>query len=246
MSDLVRRLSLAGRKSFAEYIEALRSDGTLPPPFQLLTDATLSADAGFAATVEREPQGSKFASRLEFGSYLVDALAHRNRADLSFDVGLWAWLALYYFDQLCPASEGRRKPEETPRYLLPERFQYNRTYRHLVRAPWLAYAIHGETSRVLLIPIRRTEHPLRGVGEIFAQVAGRQGVFRSRQVVAAVDRLYFDHSSGRPRAGAGGSEAGSPRRLSTVLKQFELTFDLESDETDLITSVLPQEFSRWQ
>ncbi len=246
MSDPVRRLSLAGRVSFSEYIDALRLDGTLPPPLDLLTDATKSAEAGFPATVEREPLGRKFETRLEFGRYLVDRLAPQNRVDLSFDIGLWAWLALYYFDQLCPSSDGRRKAEETPRYILPERFQYTRYYRHLVRGPWLTCAIHGEASRVLLIPIRRSEHPLASVGEIYAQVAGRQGVFRSKEVVAAVDRLYFDEGSGRPRSGAGGSEAGSPRRLSKVLKQFELTFDLESEEPNLITSILPQEFSRWR
>src|ERR1035437_4440629 len=53
------------------------------------------------------------------------------------DRGLWAWLALYLFDQLCPErKDGSRKPGERARWI-PELDNAFRYYRHLVAGPFL-------------------------------------------------------------------------------------------------------------
>jgi len=247
MSDRVRQLTSRGNEEFKTYLEALHASPNTPPPRQLLTDPATSEAVSFEAHIERAPLGRTFDNRAEFGHYLVDALKAADRTQISLNSSLWNWLALYYLDQLCPPdSTGTRRPEALARYYLPEKFRHNRYYRHLVRSPWLAVSLHPVTSRVILIPVSSKGSPLATVGEIFEQIASRQGVFRSTRIMAAVDALYFDPEKGRPRRGTAGSAGGSPRRLGHVLKQFELTYDLDWDNAGLVLGLLPREFDSWK
>lgn len=209
-------------------------------------DPKYSEDVDFSATVEFAPGGHLFENRHQFGVYLAERLATVDRTEISFDRGLWNWLAAFYFDQLSPKNgNGARLVREPAVYCLPSIYQHNRYYRHLVRTPWLAASLHPETSRVILIPVSGGGNPLSTTGEIFEQVASRQGIFRSEAIMKAIDRLYFDESRGRPRSGSAGGSGGSPRRLGQLLKQFELTFDLEGNQADVV-SLLPKEFNKWK
>lgn len=247
MSDTVRKFTEAGNAAFATYLHALQADPSLTPPWHLLTDDEYSEEVAFTATVEREPHGGPFAERFEFGTYLVDRLSGADRTKISFDHGLWNWLALYFFDQLCAANAtGERRVQAEVRYLLTSDYRHNRYYRHLVRSPWLAVLLHPVYSRVLLKPVSEPDHPLATPGEIFEQVASRQGVFRSPMMMAAIDALWFDPASGKPRPKVAGSGGGSPRRLGRLLKQFELTYDMEADVAGLVVGLLPREFARWK
>lgn len=247
MSDAVRQFTAAGHAAFASYLQSLVSSPELAPPWHLLTDAMSSEAVGFTVTVEQEPHGRPFADRFEFGTYLVERLSTADRTTISFNHGLWNWLALYYFDQLCPPDvDGVRKVGAEARYLLPDEYRHTRYYRHLVRSPWLAVLMHPVRGRVILTPVSDRHHPLSTPGEVFEQVASRQGVFRSRAVMAAIDALWFDQASGRPRPKVAGSGGGSPRRLGRILKQFERTYDLEADVDGLVVGLLPREFGRWK
>jgi hypothetical protein len=185
---------------------------------------------------------------LEFGSYLNGLLSPLDRRVISRHHGLWTWLALYYFDQLCPRSgDGSRKVLADEAYVLPAKYDFRSYYRHLVRMPWLAVADHGDNARVLLVPAgRSSEAPLATRGEIIEQLASRQAVLGNARVIAAVNRLYFDQAANRPRRGAGGSKGGSPRRLALVLQQLDLTFDLAACDESRLLSLLPREFDRWK
>jgi len=247
MSDRLMQFSEEGNRQFSEYLALLRIDRDTPPPFHLLSDPTASQPVSFEAEIEQKPLGREFENRYEFGVYLADRLAGANRRDVSFAHLMWNWIALYYFDQLClPNADGLRTPGEEARYVLPSQYKHDRYYRHLVRPVWLSVVSHGEKSRVLLIPTSEGGAALSTVGEIFSQIAARQGVFRSRAVVSAVYEMYFDETTGRPKKRTGGSGGGSSRRLGRLLKQFELTFDLEFEAEDLVQGILPKEFSKWK
>jgi hypothetical protein len=244
MSERVRQFTAAGNEAFQQFLGSLRAQPVLPLATALLSDPALTTAVPFEAFVEREPHGRAFANRFEFGQYLNTVLAGVERSQISLNSGLWNWLALFYFDQLCPAgADGKRDLRAEAVYFLPSRYKHNRYYRHLVRSPWLAFALHGEKSRVLLVPISSRGVPLALTGEIFEQVAGRQGVFRSARTVATIYDLYFDEAKGRPRSGTGGRGRGSPNRLGIILKQFELTFDLDYGSGALLTGLLPSEFT---
>jgi hypothetical protein len=100
----VRRLNGAGVEAFRAYLGTLREVAREVPPRELLTDPTTSEALGVEALVEDR----RFASRLEVGRYLAERLPSVTGIDA--DVGLWSWLSLFWFDQVCPPDEdGRRQ-----------------------------------------------------------------------------------------------------------------------------------------
>jgi hypothetical protein len=242
MNDRVRILTTSGLSTFQQYIADLRGGSTALPPRHLLASVDFS-DAFGDLLIEN----LTFEDRFAFGEYLVRLLSPLDRRSISRNHGLWSWLALYYFEQLCPrAPDGTRKLLAQEAYVLPTRYDFQGYYRHLVRTPWLAVADHGERARVLLIPAtRRAGAALAVRGEIIEQLASRQAVIGNPQVIEAAYRMYFDEQEGRPRRGAGGSGGGSPRRLALILQQLDLTFDLMACPTDKVIGLLPKAFDRW-
>lgn len=247
MSEPLRLLTEQGLGDFKAYLSTLRADPSVPVPSDLLTSPLASRPwPGAETLVARQTFGNRF----DFGRYLSDTLAGIERREISRNHSVWTWLALFYFDQLCPAdAHGRRVPLSDEAYILPSKYDFRGYYRHLVRTPWLVVSDHGEYSKVLLIPAsaRASETTaLRVRGEIIEQVASRQAVLGNRRIVEAVYRLYFDEAAGRPARGTGGSGGGSPRRLALVLQQLDLTFDLGSCEAGKLINLLPSEFERWR
>lgn len=248
MTDMLRKLNDEGVDQFRTYVQSLRSGQKEPPPLHLLTDPVASEPAPASIPVPNALPAAALADRFAFGSWLVNLLQPLQASGLVRDYGLWNWLSLKYFDHLCPASNGgRRWPRDPEAYVLDREFSYYSYYRHLVRTAWLAVALHQEHSKILLRPAGRDDGPpLAGSGEIVEQLASRQSLFGNRTLIEAAYRLYFDETEQRPRRGSGGSGAGSPRRLATVVQQLDLTYDLRECTTDQFLELLPKEFNRWK
>ncbi|GGJ52778.1 hypothetical protein CDQ92_15175 [Sphingopyxis bauzanensis] len=163
--------------------------------------------------------------RQELGAYLVQLLEPLGPVKLSADRSLWTWLALYWFDPICPPLAGGRKPDKSYRYVLST--DYRHYYRHLVRSPWQLVRDHGDNAKFLLLPPQDQPYPLRRHGEILEQLGGRQSALRSQPLIAEANRLYASRLTGRPRKGVSDNGRGSVRRLALVLRQIDLTFDVE-------------------
>jgi len=84
----------------------------------------------------RRFHNKQFPTRYSAAEYLDDTLAKTGATDLERDVGLWAWLTLLYFEQICPTNKsGERELRERPAYL-PEPQNFQRYYRHLLLGPF--------------------------------------------------------------------------------------------------------------
>lgn len=238
MADYLRGLNETGIAQFAEY---LREGATGDRPFHLLihpdTSEPLAVTIKF---VERD-----YPNRYEFGRDLTMRLSSLDPPTISNDRGLWTWLALYFFDQLCPrGSDGKRKLDKEYRYVLSS--DYRHYYRHLVRTPWQLNRDHGPNSRFLLLATNDGIDPLRRHGDILEQLGGTQSIIRSRPIIAEASRLYSNPLSGRPRKGAAGKGGGSIRRFARVLRQLDLTFDPELMPPGGLSAILPVEFDGWK
>jgi hypothetical protein len=88
--------------------------------------------------------------------------------------------------------------------------------------------------------------PLDRPGEIVEQFASRQEIVTNQAVIQSTTDLYWDHASNKPKRGAGGKGAGSPRRLADVLKQFDVTWDLYAMKAGSLTDLLPKEFNKFR
>lgn len=243
MVEAVRVLNEDGARLFREFVERARKGSTESPPWHLLTDEATSAPLDFAAEVELRP----FASRVEFGRYLVDAFKHVERRRLSREAGMWNWLALRYFDQLCPpGGAGARKLLATGHYVLEGRFAHNRYYRHLVRAAWYAMALHGTEGEILLTSAGKPTPGIGQWGEISEQLAGYQDILGSRTAMVVAAKLFLDDSGATKRGAASPDGPGSVRRLSTVLRQLAMTHDLRTAEPAEVVTMLPDEFEAFR
>ena len=237
VTDFVRMLTDDGIAQFIQFLSRLRAGGNEPVPYSLLTAAETSAPLPAEIAVKRKP----FSNRFVFGEYLVSILKPLDIREITNSYALWTWLALYFFDSICPVVGGQRNVLEDAVYILEKTFNHQRFYRHLVRTPWLIVNNHGENGKVMLVMRDRGSR-----SEIFEQLAARQDILGNKTVITGAYRLYFDVAGQRPKRGSGGKGAGSPRRLSAVVQQLDLTYDLRDCTVDQFLALLPSEFDRFK
>lgn len=232
MTEL-RRLTNLGQTRFSEYLQSLRSGGTEPTPFHLLTDSLTSEE--LAVSVEIDPP--LFADRYAAGEWLRGSLKSLDETGLSRDHGVWSWLGLLMFDQTCPLRpDGTRRPGEDARHILPNTYNYRKYYRHLLREAWLAVRISGDVVKPLLAGALDTR------GDLLEQLSSRIELFGNPKIMAAAVRLYVDEK-GKHTKLASSKAGGSPRRLATIVAQLKLTYDLRGSSADQVIGLLPGEFA---
>jgi len=178
-------------------------------------------------------------TRFDAAKYLSRELASLDSKTLSSN-GLWAWLSLLFFRQVCPNKIG-----EVARYI-PDSHNWRKYYRHLLKAPYFIYKQHERNpkpTRIVLYP------PVHTVGSVAEEISSRQELIASEKVMEVASKLYLEEGSPKPKKGAGGTDdiPGSARRFAAVMQQFMLTYDLREISVDhLISELLPEEFDRFK
>jgi hypothetical protein len=234
MPEVVRCFNDNGLSEFGRW---LRAGASGPVPSSLLTDNDFS-DPLTGCGLGDVPS---FKDRYQFGRYLVELLAAYDPHLISYNRGLWSWLAALFFEQLAPPdAEGKRALRRPYVYILSES---RLDYRHLVRNAWYLVRTHGAEARYLLESMRSDDPaPLSRQSSLLEELAGRQFVISSPTLIAAGRRLYTDPRTGRQRRGAGAKGKGSPRRLALIANQLALTYDIHNMSIDQFMKILPGEF----
>lgn len=232
------RLNETSIATFAAWLETLKAGGSLLAPTALLSDP--HAIEPLAAEVEVEQRS--FTSRFEAAEYLHNRFTAAGLTDVEQDRGLWAWLSLFYFDAVCPAGRGGvRVPGATARHI-PEPGNFQRYYRHLLAGPYRIYRAHrDDPARAMVVLCQSLDTP----GDVVEQLASRQELITNRGIVGLASKLYVDSTTGRIKRGAGGKGGGSARRLSDVIEQFDLTWDLYAATVEELVAVMPKEFGKF-
>lgn len=235
----LRRLNEAGMRHLQEFLDSLTTDEPQEYPEWVLTDDSTSEPVGAEVDVERVI----FNCRYDAAEYLHRKLADSEIPDLEREKGIWAWLSLFYFDQLCPAdTDGKRKPHENARWI-PAIGNFRKYYRHLLAGPYRIYHTHRDApARALSLLCTPVHRP----GDIVEQLLSRQELVTNPAVMEAATALYVNHSDRSPKRGASGRGPGSARRLAQVLDQFAVTWDLHSMEHEDLLTMLPREFDRFR
>ncbi len=110
----LRRLSATGIDQFSLFLDSLNTSTPQAVPTSLLDDQQLSSPV----EIDIDLQSTAYPSRFELAKYLDSKLTDSGLKNLERDVELWAWLALFNFDQLCPVEkDGSRKPGERARFI---------------------------------------------------------------------------------------------------------------------------------
>lgn len=234
----LRRLNKTGIDLFSVYLDALESDPSRNPPNSLLEDAAASDTITAAVEVEQRRFGNRFTA----AEYLDQLISKAGLTDVERDIGLWAWLTLFYLDETCPRARGERHPGERARYI-PEATNSRRYYRHLLAGPYRIYKAHRQNPKRALVVLCQ---PLDKPGDVVEQFASRQEIVTNGTVLAVATQLYVDPATGLQRRGAQTKNAGAARRLADVLNQFDVTWDLYATLASELQGILPTEFDRFR
>lgn len=231
-----RMLNEAGLREFQAFVNGLRAGDPLPIPYFLLTDSDFSNALHFDMLVEIRD----FKSRYEIGCYLVELMSPHDTQDIIGDQGYWSWLALFWFDQLCPVgSDGLRSVNMPYTYILSS--NWNHRPRHALMTTWQLVAEYGENSLFLL----SKEPSVRG--EIIEQMMARQYFFGCTGIIRLASQLYQDDDRKTFKRGAASRKtAGCVARFVSWLQQLEVNYDLYSLGHKDMLGLLPQEFDRFR
>lgn len=236
----LRRFNADGISTFAAYRGRLALEPALPPPIHLLEDPALSEPV--PADVDVPARG--FRNRLEAGRSFNELLDAARISSPEKDAGLWAWLTLFYFDEVCPPDgRGVRDPKDDEARLVPKLDNFQRFYRHLLLGPYLIVRAHRDNPERAIALLC---NPLWQPGEIAEQLASRKELVTNHAVAEAATRLYYDPATGSFKRGAGTKTRGAPRRLADLLNQLDLTYYLYGMTADELLALLPKEFDRFR
>jgi hypothetical protein len=232
------RLTADGIAAMHQWLDGSAEEGANVP-------AELLAGSRFVEELESERlvEARAFATRNQWAQYALALLDERPVVEVAADAGLWCWLTLFYFDQVCPQGvAGKRKLGQRARYV-PTGTDFRTYYRHLLTGPWRIMAAHvDDPSR----PSGILAGALSVPGELYEQIASRMELATSPTVLPLVNRLYIDPATGLRKRGAGGASRGSPRRLADILMQFDVTFDIYGMPVNVLLELLPKEFERYR
>ncbi len=232
----LRQLNAQGINRFRDYLEKLRIHPDLAPPLEILYDSNFSK----AIVVPVNIESREFDTRIEMLNYLNDIWNDRISIMSPESKGLWSWLSLFYFDQVCPENlEGKRKPGKDYRHILEQDFRTS--HRHLLAGPFSVFKVHGLKARLLLWG------PVFNESQIYHQLVMRQDFISNSAIIEAADVLYFDSKRKAPKRGIlSKSKRGNLFRFINVIQQLDMTFDLYSLTAEGILFLLPYEFDEWK
>jgi hypothetical protein len=235
---IIRRLTVKGIKRFEEFLDFLTTDSPQEAPMEILTDPEFSESIEPPIEVENR----KFTNRFDAAEYLYMLFADTGVSELDKDKGLWSWLSLFFFKQLCSADrDGHLKPGEHARWI-PAIDDYRKYYRHLLAGPFRIYRSHrNNPPKAMVLLCGPVDRP----GDIVEQLASRQEIVTNKSIIEIATNLYVDPKTLRYRKGAGGKGPGSARRLTEVLNQFDVTWDLYAMVPSDFINMLPREFSKF-
>ena len=144
------------------------------PPLHILQDTSFSEALPFEVDVEHK----HFPTRYDMGTYLYTKLSPIDQQLLLHDMGPWTWLALFYFDQLCPPDQaGIRRPREDYNYILSKDFRHRE--RHAIRTTYMFVKQYKEMVRFMF------SKALHERGEIIEQLSQRRDFLTSRGIIEA-------------------------------------------------------------
>ncbi|MFZ1528224.1 MAG: hypothetical protein WAT19_05720 [Ferruginibacter sp.] len=225
-----------GLNEFERIIGEIRNGNMKEIPETLLYNEQFSEIHEPLITIEKVD----YKNKNELVPWLVNQLNLRNNKHLYFDKGLWSWLAAFYFNSICPADgNGKRKVNESAFYILKDPKNYTKYYRHLLAYPCRIYSELGDSSKIFLIGTFQKR------GEITEQFGAYQEIALNKGILDAANILYWDDIAKNLKRGAAGKSGGSARRLVRVIRQYQMTYDLNSMKGDEIVALLPLEFNKW-
>lgn len=232
----IRKFNEKGITAFEQAISQLRIGETNVIDENLLFHEDLSETFEPVINISK----GSFKTKKELVQYLCESLNLKSNRELYYDSELWTWLSAYFFDTLCPAdSNGKRKVKENAFYILQDPKHYNKFYRHLLAHFCRLYNELGESSKIFLIG------DFSKRGEMTEQFGAYQEICLNKGIIDMANIYYWDGQKNALKRGASGKSGGSARRLMRIIRQYQLTYDINSMNSEMLIKIMPLEFKKW-
>lgn len=230
---ILRQFNQDGIRAFSQWLSDCRLTPTLSLPLHLLEDVEKTETVAPTRFVEWR----RFSSKGDAARYLQPIVAPLVQPGQN--AGLWTWLSLFFFDEVCPTRNGHRVVRNDYHYVFePQNTRHY--YRHLLFVSWHILQVAPVHNRLFL------SGPVSTLDHVTQEVAKRLYLTRIPCIFEVLDRLYWDAVRERPRVGIVGSVPAKPgdltSRLPTRLRQLEKTYDLMSINADTLIELLGDEF----
>ena len=233
----LRRFNDIGLEWFRSELAQLQAGSAVSPDLARLEDPAITEVISPFVMIEKRT----FSNKRDAAKYLTERLASLNWRTISDDIGLWAWLTLFYFDEVCPIRANKRRVLQASHYIPDSDFR--RRYRHLLATPVRVLREIPQNNSLFL------EAPLSQHGEIMEQLMSRLYILRVPGVAEALEMLYYDSVSKKPKRGIvpKQEQAGDLRnRFMARLRQLLLTYDVSAMRGPELVKLLGPEFDRWR
>lgn len=180
-----------------------------------------------------------FSSAKLMAEACLESLDSISLVDVMDDIGLWAWLTYVMRHNLFKTrSDGTLLLKEYHRWYPSASGDFQKGQRHLVRMPVFLLSTLGKNADHLLC------RPPAIIPDVREQMTGQQDMITPGfQAVARA--LYYDEGSKALKRGSGGKGAGSVRRLRSLHKQLDVTWQVDLMSVDDLLGKLPKEFERF-
>jgi len=232
---ILREFNSAGVEAFRMRLADCRENPAASAPWELLENESLTNIISPAVEVDAK----HFASKLDAGKHLKDLLFKLDEQFVATSDGLWTWLALFFFDEICPAKGGHRHVKADYRYIFDPNTPRH-YYQHSLFVSWRVITIEPNFNRLLL------RANLATVDKVTAETMKRLYLTRIPCIFEVLERLYWDSARGRARKGIVTHGRAKPgdllHRFPIRIRQLEMTYDLQSLNADQLIELLGNEF----
>ncbi|MCS4312017.1 hypothetical protein M2397_002312 [Pseudomonas sp. BIGb0381] len=240
MEDLqMRSFNSEGIDEMRKWLSEVRGNPNTTKPSSLAVSDTFTSPIGkpIASSIF---DTAAFQTKLSLAAAIDSAVvaAGLDEELLETNQGFWSWLAFFFSEKLIGAKG--KVGADALWLFLPGNWM--NSYRQKLAPLWLTYRTHRSNAQnlkgVLGVPVNKT-------GEVFEQMMSRKWIVLSPGLMELITRLYFDEATEKLKRGAGGKEAGSARRLTIVLEQLRLTYDIEQLGWEALSKMLPNDFRKF-
>ena len=180
----------------------------------------------------------RFANRRQFAQYINSCF---QAAGISHDVdipGMWEWLTLFYFEQVCVRHpDGRWPVRSDTRYILTSSTSV-RKHRHLLREPYMNYRkfrdSDGRDADIVL------SQPLNEVGDVVESICSRERILTSPAAMRVATMLFYDAQTDQsdPKT----RKEGGLRHYCMTVQNLPTEFNLSELSEQTLLAMLPNDF----
>mgnify|MGYP001156641630 CR=1 FL=1 len=183
---ILRQFRDEGIQVFRSFLASCRINPSVAVPRELLEDDSLTT----VVVPEIEVESRAFETKADAAEYFASVLKQLSNDDIANNAGLWTWLTLFYFEQVCPLRDGSRRVKNDYHYIFEPR-NPRHFYRHLLFIAWRVLNVAPHHNRLML------NGSVATLDKVTTEIMKRLYLTRIPCIFEVLDRLYWDEDRGR-------------------------------------------------